>query len=155
MIFVVMPTRFKPSATSIPYVLLVDDNLSGLAARRAVLEELGFKTAGAAGPKEALQIFRNCTFDLVVTDYKMPDMDGVEFIKKLRAENSEIPVVLISGFVDALGLTEKSTGASVVIMKSANEVQHLIRAVNRMLRMQKKPPARARSGSASRKAAAS
>jgi hypothetical protein len=48
--------------------------------------------------------------------------------------------VLLSGFVDALGLNEQTTGAEAVIQKSANEVPHLVRAVARLLK--KKPAAR-------------
>ena len=52
--------------------------------------------------------------------------------------------MLLSGFTEALGLAEASTGADVVLQKSANEVSHLVRAVNRLLRRKtpaKKPPA--------------
>jgi len=45
-----------------------------------------------------------------------------------------LPIVLISGYVDTLGMNEASTGADVVIQKSANEVSHLIRSVSRLLR---------------------
>jgi CheY-like chemotaxis protein len=110
-----------------------------------VLQELGYQTDGATDARKALELFRKERFDLVVTDYKMPDMNGVELIAKLRDERPEIPVILISGFVDALGLTEKNTGANAVIMKSANEVQHLIRTANRLLKIQRKPPQPVRS----------
>ncbi len=126
-------------------ILLVDDNRSGLMARRTVLEELGYVTEGAADAVAALDLFSKKHYDMVVTDYRMPDMDGVELIGKLRAAQPEIPVILISGFVDALGLNEKTTGANSVIMKSANEVQHLIRSVGKLLKTPRKPPARVRS----------
>jgi CheY-like chemotaxis protein len=68
-------------------------------------------------------------------------MDGMELIARLRKQAPDIPVVLVSGFVDTLGLNEATTGADAVIQKSANEVTHLIRAVNRLLRRKpsKKP----------------
>ncbi len=126
------------SAKPAPRILLVDDNRSGLAARRAVLEELGYATTGMVCPKAAVEAFAASTqtgeaFGLVVTDYKMPEQTGVELIQQIRAISEHVPVILLSGFVDALGLTESNTGADVVIMKSANEVSHLVRAVNRHL----------------------
>lgn len=131
-------------------ILLVDDNRSGLAARRMVLEELGYQTTGMQNPSEALALFRKAQaslepFDLVVTDFKMPELNGVELIQRMREVQPAIPVILISGFVDALGLTERATGANAVIMKSANEVPHLIRTANRLLggRARRKPPAQA------------
>lgn len=130
----------QPAALS-ARILLVDDNSAGLMARRVVLEELGYSTEGARDAMEALELFRAHHFDLVVTDFKMPSMDGVELITELRSFRPDIPIILISGFVDALGLTEAATGATVVIMKSANEVAHLVRSVGRLVKVPKKPPA--------------
>jgi CheY-like chemotaxis protein len=132
-----MPVR-KISHTLTPgKILLVDDNKLGLSARKSVLEELGHTIATAANGVDALEQFANAKFDLVVTDYKMPRMDGLELIARLRKTSPELPVILISGFVDSMGLSEENTGADVVIQKSANEVSHLVRSVARLLR--KKP----------------
>ena len=68
-------------------------------------------------------------------------MVGMDLIVRLRKQQPEIRIVLVSGFVDTLGLNEATTGADAVIQKSANEVTHLVRAVNRLLRRKasKKP----------------
>src|SRR5512139_1513356 len=113
-----MVSRAKTLTNTPGRVLLVDDNKGGLMARKAVLEELGYHTEGALAGEQALALFREHLFDLVVTDYRMPDMDGSALIAQMREERSGIPVVLISGFVDALGLNEQNTGADIVIMKS-------------------------------------
>jgi len=123
-------------------ILLVDDNSLGLAARRSVLEELGHKVHTSGTPLEALELCAKQRFDVVVTDYKMPKMDGVEFIGRLRKLYPSSAVILISGFTDTLGLTEANTGADVVLQKSNNEVTHLVRSVNRLLRKQQQPAAK-------------
>ena len=146
-----MVSRTKTSTQPIARVLLVDDNRSGMVARRAVLEELGYATEGTTDPRKALDLFRKEPHDLVVTDYKMPELDGIELIGKLRAEKPGIPVIMISGFVDALGLNEKNTGANSVIMKSSNEVQHLVRSVTRLLKSPRKPVRSERGATAARK----
>ena len=120
-------------------ILLVDDNSLGLAARRSVLEELGHRVQTSGTPAEALELCGKHAFDVVVTDYKMPKMDGIEFIGRLRKLHPASAVILISGFTDTLGLTEANTGADVVIQKSNHEVTHLVRSVNRLLRRQPKP----------------
>jgi CheY-like chemotaxis protein len=130
-------------------ILLVDDNANGLSARQAVLEELGHRITTASSGAEALELFSRQKFDLVVTDFRMPKMDGLELIVRLRKSAPEIPIILISGFVDALGLSESSTGADVVIQKSANEVGHLVRSVGRLLR--RKKPAASERGTAKKK----
>jgi CheY-like chemotaxis protein len=139
-----MPARKSPISTTEARILLVDDNSNGLSARRSVLEELGYRISTASNGVEAFEQFVRHKFDLVVTDYKMPRMDGLELIVRLRKHAVEVPIILISGFVDALGLSEGTTGADVVIQKSANEVSHLIRAVARMLRRKKPPTSEAR-----------
>ena len=129
----------SPSPNPCGRILLVDDNSLGLAARRSVLEELGHKVTTSGTAHEALELCGRQRFDVVVTDYKMPKMNGVELIGRIRKQHSSISVILISGFTDTLGLNESNTGADIVIQKSAHEVSHLIRSVHRLLRKQQQP----------------
>src|SRR5580704_19351565 len=79
-------------------ILLVDDNANGLAARKSVLEELGYRIVTCTSGADAFEQFTSCDpFDLVVTDYKMPRMDGLELIGRLRKHTPGLPIVLISG----------------------------------------------------------
>lgn len=125
------------------HILLVDDNKLGLTARRAVLEELGYRVTIAANAVDALKRFPENAYDLVLTDFKMPRMDGTQLIREVRKLDPAMPVILLSGFADALGLDEETTGADIVIQKSANEVNLMIRAVRKLLRQKavRKPPA--------------
>lgn len=63
----------------------------------------------------------------------MPSMNGVELIAEFRKSRASVPVVLVSGMVEVLGLTEANTGADAVVAKNANEVSHMVRAVNRLV----------------------
>lgn len=139
----------KSSSSSSPtvHILLIDDNKLGLAARKAVLEELGYRVTTTGSPHDGLKRFAEHDFSLVVTDHKMPKMSGVEFIEAVRKQSPHVPIILLSGFADTLGLSEKNTGADIVIQKSANEVAHMVRAVKKLLRQEaarKKPPASSR-----------
>jgi CheY-like chemotaxis protein len=119
-------------------ILLVDDNPHGLVARRTVLEELGYVIHTGMNGAEALDLLGRHHVDLVITDFRMPNMDGTELIKQIRQLRADLPIILLSGFVEPLGLTEQSTGADVVLSKSAGEVGFLIRSVRRLLNRQ--PP---------------
>ncbi len=149
--------RFSTSLDSSPTgrILLVEDHRMGLAARKSVLEELGYKITTATNGTDALDHFANHNFDLIVTDYKMPRMNGIELIERVRISNDVIPVILLSGFAEALGLTEANTGANIVIQKNAHEVVHLTRAVARLLRKKapRKPVASATTAAKSRRKA--
>jgi CheY-like chemotaxis protein len=120
-------------------ILLVDDNVHGIVARKSVLEELGYTIISASSGSEALRLAEQFEFDLIVTDYRMPSMDGVQLIAALRRLNFERPIILLSGFLVHLGLTERSTGADLLIQKSANETDQLVRGVKRLLSAPKKP----------------
>ena len=111
-----------PAVSNPANILLVDDNANGLAARKSVLHELGHRITTASCGATALELLDAHAFDLVVTDYKMPRMDGLELIGRLRKQAPELPIILISGYTGALGLNEESTGADAVLEKSANEV---------------------------------
>ena len=130
-----------PSGKLPARILIVDDNSFGLSARKSVLQELGHEVVTSNSPREALILCAGAPFQVIVTDYRMPHMTGIEFIRQLREQGITVPVVLVSGFTDTLGLNEQNTGADVVLQKSANEVNHLIRAINRLLRKEtvKKP----------------
>ena len=141
-----MTAAIQTNSSASSHILLVNDNKSGLAARKTVLEEIGHTIATATGGEDALEQFARVKFDLVITDYKMRGMDGIELIKRIRELKPETPVIMLSGYVEVLGLNESNTGADLVLPKTANVVAHLIRAVNRLLRRKpmKKPPARHR-----------
>jgi two-component system, sensor histidine kinase and response regulator len=83
--------------------------------------------------EEGLKLFQAGTFDVVVTDYRMPRMNGVELIVRIRQLNPTARIILLSGFVEPIGLTEENTGADAVIAKSCNEPAHLLRWVKRLV----------------------
>src|SRR5450756_941099 len=131
--------KILTSAT--PNILLVDDSRDGLLVRRALLEEIGCCVQTAVNGEEGLQLFQAAKFDVVVTDYRMPRMNGAELIQRIRLLDPNARIILLSGFVEPLGLTEQNTGADAVIAKSANEPARLLRTVRRLVnRTARKPP---------------
>ncbi|SRR6266542_2622952 len=143
------PAPPRPGAS----ILLVDDNPHGLVARRTVLEELGYLIHTTASGEEALEKLSTHRIDLVITDFRMPGMDGTELIGKIRQLQANVPIILLSGFVEPLGLTEQTTGADIVLSKSAGEVGLLIRSVRRLLnRAPARKPVHSQQPPASKKA---
>jgi len=131
----------KIPTSSTPNILLVDDNRDGLLARRCLLEEIGCCVQTAVNGEEGLRLYKSKRFDVVVTDYRMPRMDGGELIQRIRMLDPNARIILLSGFVEPLGLTEQNTGADAVIAKSAGEPASLVRSVRRLVnRAVRKPP---------------
>jgi CheY-like chemotaxis protein len=129
-------------------VLLVDGHRAGLRARCMVLEEEGHVATGVSSPDEALQLLATEKFGVIVTEFKLTGITASEFISRLRDVAPGTPIILLSGYVDALGLSERTTGADAVLMKSASEPNQLTHTVSRLLRM-KPAAARARKSAAS------
>lgn len=141
-------------------ILMIDDNRQGLAARRIILQELGYEVTTVEGGEQGLRRFSesqaDIPFSLVVTDYRMPRMRGDEFIRKLRQLCSDVPVVILSGYTSMLALTPESTGADVVLSKGPREQFNLVDTVLRLVpggaRRRGKPPASERGVSTPRHA---
>jgi len=142
----------KTATIEAPTILLVDDNHNGLVVRKLLLQEAGFQVQVADCGEEALDLISSSRFDIVVTDYRMPRMNGGELIVQIRANYPDARIILLSGFVEPLGLTEENTGADAVIAKSATEASHLLRSVRRLLHTpsRRKPPARQTAATARR-----
>jgi response regulator RpfG family c-di-GMP phosphodiesterase len=85
------------------YILLVDDEKDILDLFTEYLSSNGFNTISFQNPLDALEYFyqnqSNCS--LVITDYKMPQMSGIDFIKKIRENdtNCKIKTIIISAFI--------------------------------------------------------
>ena len=78
-------------------VLVIDDEAAIRDSLRMILEYEDYQFVGAASGQEALDIVRRERPDIVLLDIKMPGMDGMEVLRKLRALDEGLPVVMISG----------------------------------------------------------
>lgn len=82
-------------------ILIVDDSLPMRSVIKRTLKAAGYGNSQfheAANGKDALELMQNSWIDIVLTDYNMPVMNGLEFVQKLKAEEllKEIPVVVVS-----------------------------------------------------------
>jgi CheY-like chemotaxis protein len=128
-------------------ILLVDDNARGLAARKMILADHGYGAETALSGEEAWELFQKNHFDVVVTDLKMGGMDGVELIRRIREADASTGLILLSGFIDCLGLSTKTTGADELINKSNKEIQDLLRAIRRLsVRPRRRKPPKSEGG---------
>src|SRR5262249_2244250 len=79
-----------------PHVLIVDDEKSIRLALETGLSLDGFSVSSARSGREAISAARAHKFDVVVCDIFMPDGDGLDFVRELRAYDSHLPVILIT-----------------------------------------------------------
>jgi len=77
-------------------ILVVDDEKNYLLVLSAVLEEEGYEVLTAPGGFEALEIHKASDLDLVLTDMKMPGMDGMELLERIKAYDPDLPVIMMT-----------------------------------------------------------
>jgi DNA-binding NtrC family response regulator len=80
-------------------ILVVDDEVDMLMLLRMIIEDnTGFKVETTNNPSEALKLFSKQEFDLVITDLKMPGMDGLELFDEISAIKENVPVILVTAY---------------------------------------------------------
>jgi DNA-binding NtrC family response regulator len=85
-----MPYRFR--------ILVVDDEPAQCELVSGFLKKQGFEVALTGSGEKALELFRQESFDLVLTDQKMPNMSGADLLQAVNAINPETPVILMTAF---------------------------------------------------------
>lgn len=102
-------------------ILIVDDEAEAGEILSLRLGRRGFEPEYAPGGEAALAYLENNSPDVVVLDVKMPGMDGLETLKRIRADHPSLPVIILSGHAD-LGDAAKGMelGAFFYLLKPAN-----------------------------------
>lgn len=102
-------------------ILLVDDESDIREVLSLPLSDLGYRVSEAATGSQALEIFRAIQPAIVLTDIKMPGMDGIELLQKIKHENPETEVIMITGHGDMeLAIRSLKNDATDFISKPIN-----------------------------------
>jgi ActR/RegA family two-component response regulator len=95
-------TRLQENTTTSfevpPHILVMEDDLNVAKGLEMVLSEGGFDVNLAGTGELALEAFRQKRFDLLVADLRLPDIDGMEVIKQIKAQKPETEVIVITGY---------------------------------------------------------
>ncbi len=82
-------------------ILCVDDSKTQLTIYKTILHRYVDSLLFARDGQEALEVYTNKKVDIIITDYEMPLLNGIEFIKEVRKQNSSIPIHLVTSLYDA------------------------------------------------------
>jgi two-component system NtrC family response regulator len=116
-------------------VLIVDDEKNYPPILSAVLAEEGFETLTANSGMEAIDILKHSDVDLVLTDMKMPSMNGIDLLEYIKAQDADLPVIMMTahGTVDK-AVEAMQKGAYSYVLKPFNN-ERLILYVNKAIAM--------------------
>jgi len=112
-------------------LLIVDDELSMREFLRILLEKEGYRVLAAADGPEALAISEDNDIDLVISDIRMPGMDGLQLLAEIKERNRNLPVIMITAFASPEDAVEAmKNGAFDYITKPFNvdEIKEVIRS---------------------------
>jgi DNA-binding NtrC family response regulator len=114
-------------------VLIVDDEASMRLLLQAILEGEGCQVTPAQNGKEASELIQRRKFDLIISDARMPQMDGMELLKLVREQAPETPVVILTAFGSIESAVEAmKLGAADYLTKPLQHPDELRRLVERV-----------------------
>jgi CheY-like chemotaxis protein len=115
-------------------ILLIDDNAVQAATRQTILKRAGYFVIAVLSPERALEQIRSQdypdTISLIITDHIMPGMNGNVFVSKLREFDPKIPVLVISGMVEA---EDEYQGLNVLFRLKPLLPDNLLASVHRLI----------------------
>lgn len=111
-------------------VLLVEDEPDVLQTLAAILERKGYRVVTACDGQDALQQDKVMTADVVVTDLRMPGIDGLELYFKVMGVRAELPFIFISGHAFRHEDASPAAGlANVVLLQKPFSTEALVQAI--------------------------
>lgn len=128
-------------------ILIVDDNETLRYTLTELLQESGFETNDAHDGPTALEEIKKSNYDLVILDMKLPGMGGLEILKKIKENNPDIPVIMLTAFGDIKTAVEAmkqgaqdfvtkpfDNNAMIITIRKALEMNYLKQEVNLLRR---------------------
>ena len=118
-------------------ILVVDDEEGARDLFHTILTDEGYDVSLANGGEEALTLFKSIPFNLVITDIKMPVMDGLQLLQEIRKMGSKTDVIMVTAYGEVESyLKAMSLGAAEYINKPIR-IKELKRIVHKILTEQR------------------
>ena len=127
-------------------VVIVDDDDLFLESLQQNLEEAGFAvTCFASGPPALKHVMNEANVDLVLLDWKMPDMNGIEVLRRIRESNLAVPVLFLTILSDQIFEEAALLGGAVDFVEKSRSFSILLKRIDLILQGLKGESARAES----------
>jgi len=97
-------------------ILLVDDHAEVRGTMAAVLADLGHEVVEAANGADALETLEagDCGYDLMISDYAMPNLSGTDFLRRARELCPDVPELIITGYAEGEAISDRPEGVEIV-----------------------------------------
>ncbi|RMD98369.1 MAG: response regulator [Calditrichaeota bacterium] len=111
-------------------ILVVEDDLNTLSGLQELLNCEGFRAFGVASGARAMEILRSEPIDLLLCDFCLPDMDGIQVCETIKARQPEMPIVLVTAFCSPEVEQKASEIGIDKIFKKPIDLEELLGALN-------------------------
>jgi len=111
-------------------ILVVDDDPASVAFLTEFLKQIGFsEVVTAANGKEALQCVEKSPPRLVLLDYRLPDLDGIEVLRRIKAQHPALPVIMVTAYPNTAGIDRVITQGAYDLVIKPVDLRYLEQAV--------------------------
>ncbi len=126
------------SLTETATILVVDDEENAREGLSKILSKEGYLVETAADGKEAIDIAKRQSFDLVITDMKMPLMDGFEVLREIKKMDDEMGVIMITAYGEVESYLEAMNLGAFEYINKPVRVNELKRVITKVLEQRRK-----------------
>ena len=123
----------NPSESPAPSVLIADDNDGWRDVVGDVLAREGFRTVEASCGEEAIELVRHERIDVVLIDFHMPRLDGIQTLRIIRRERYWLPAVLMTAHPDDLPAADVRALRVETVLEKPVDRQVIVRTVTRIM----------------------
>lgn len=97
-------------------ILLVDDHMQVRSTTAALLTDLGHSVVEAEDGAEAMKVLksRTCDFDLLISDYAMPQLSGTDFLRQAQSLCPDVPALIVTGYAEAEAIGDRPKGVAIL-----------------------------------------
>jgi DNA-binding NtrC family response regulator len=114
-------------------ILLVDDDPHFLRVLARILKTEDLQVCCAAGASEAMRILDNQPIDVVISDMRMPECDGVHLVQQIRATENEVPVIILTAYDEVDNYLEALNAGANEYLPKPVETEELLQTVRTYL----------------------
>jgi two-component system response regulator HydG len=115
-------------------ILIVDDDPYFLRVLSRILSGENFQVRTAEGALEASRILQEVSFDLVISDLRLPDGDGLSLLQEIRAAGSDVPVVILTAYGEVDSYLEAMNAGATEYLNKPVKSEELLAVVRNCLR---------------------
>jgi DNA-binding NtrC family response regulator len=129
-------------ASEAPRILIVDDDPGQRSLLNSFLHSQGFETALADSGERALEMLRSGKFAMMISDVRMPGLNGLETLRRAREEHATLPVLLVTAFTDVRDAVSAMRDGAVNYQAKPIDLDELLNSVRQAVGISKPIPVR-------------